>query len=209
MSGAIDQADNDGTGGSRTVADGFDSGHPHGQLRFGVNFDSWVESQRATLGAWGYVAGLETDMKFGGEDHFMPWIVGIDVVLPIAETLSLRGEAWIGEALSDIRGSILQDINTVTGSEVSAWGGFAELHWQTSKTIRLALGGSIDNPDGGDLSGLSGEDRDLNWTLYASSRFDWEGGLLSGLDVIFWETQYSDGDLGNMVRINIWTQLNF
>lgn len=209
MSGAIDQIDNDGTGGSRTVADGFDSGHPHGQVRIGTTFDSWVEESRATVAVWGYVATLETDMTFGGEDRFTPYTIGIDFLLPITESVSLTGEAWYGQALSDVRGSILQNINTTTGEEIAGWGGWAEVRVQVSDALRVALGGSIDDPNGGDLSGASGQDRNLNFTGYVTTKYDFGQGLSSGFDVMYWETQYSEGSRGDMVRFNFWTSLSF
>ncbi|MEZ6194435.1 MAG: hypothetical protein R3F20_01725 [Planctomycetota bacterium] len=209
MTGAIDALDLDGLGG-RTNIDGFDSGHPHVQGRLAVGFNSWVTGQRAAIGVWGYWAALDTDMTFGGEDEFNPFAVGIDLNLPIVNRVKLVGEAWYGQALSDIRGNILQNINRTTGDEIAGWGGWVEVHWQVTDTFRLAFGGSIDDPDEDDLAaGVSGQDRNLNWTTYVSSKLDLGGGLSTGLDVIYWETQYLGTGLGNMVRVNYWIQLNF
>ncbi|MEE9392566.1 MAG: hypothetical protein V3W41_08690 [Planctomycetota bacterium] len=209
LTGAVDGADNDGIGG-RSNIDGFDSGHPHGQLRLGGSFSSWVTAERAAIGFWGYVASLETDTRYDGNDRYTPFTVGVDIVLPLFDRVSLRGEAWFGQALSDLRGNILQDINTATGKEISGWGGFAEIHWQATDTLRLAVGGSIDDPDNGDLNfGVSGENRALNWTVYLSSKLDLGGGLTTGLDVIYWETQWLDSGIGNLLRANYWIQLNF
>ena len=205
LTGAIDNGDLD-TGVVGTERDGFDSGLPHVQARAGLEFGSWVEGKRMKLGAWGMIAQLETDTRFGGDRHFTPWTVGLDVEMPLFGSLSLRGELWIGQALSDFRGNIAQVINTATGEEISGWGGFAELVWNATSDFSLTLGGSLDNADSDDL-GTTG--RDLNWTAYLASSYNWGGGLRSGLDVIFWETQYMDDTLGNMVRINFYTQLNF
>ncbi|MCB9833207.1 MAG: hypothetical protein H6807_12100 [Planctomycetes bacterium] len=209
FTGAVDGADNDGAP-SRTTADGVDSGHPHAQARLGLNFGSWVEGKRAEIGFWGYVAGLETDTKFNGEDHFTPYTVGIDISLPLFASVSFIAEAWYGQALSDVRGNILQDINTATGDEIEGWGGWAEIHWQTTQDFRLAIGASIDDPKDGDLNGaVSGENRELNWTAYISSKLDLGGGLYTGLDVIYWETRYTVTGTADMVRVNYWIQLNF
>ncbi|MCA9321071.1 MAG: hypothetical protein KDB53_10065 [Planctomycetes bacterium] len=207
--GAVDGADNDGVGG-RTNIDGINSGLPHGQMRFGVAFNSWVAEERGDIGAWAYVGQLKTDTRFGNDDDFTPWAVGMDIVLPLFHAFSLRAEGWYGQALSDVRGNMLQDINTATGDEIEGWGGWAELHWQTTDTLRLALGGSIDDPRNRDLnSGVGGENREENWTLYASSKLDLGNGLFTGLDVIYWKTEYAGQANGDMVRVNWWIQLNF
>ena len=207
--GAVDGADNDGIGG-RTNIDGVNGGLPMGQIRMGLAFDSWVEAKRATLGVWGHISRLSTDAEFNGEDDFTAWSVGADVVMPLFGPVSLRGEVWYAQAPSDVRGAILQDINTATGDEIQSWGGWAELHWQISDVFRLAIGGSIDDPDRDDLNfAVAGENRDLNWTLYLSSMYSWGGGLVSGLDVIYWETQWWGEGVGNAFRINFWTALNF
>ena len=217
LTGANDDLDLDVSVGPTTFLtnerDGFDSGLPHGQARFAVGFNSWVEGQRAVIGVWGAVAALETDVKFGGEDEFTAWLAGADVVLPFFGPLSVRGEVWIGEALGDFRGAIGQTINTATGQEIQSWGGWLELHWQATDNFRVAIGTSYDNPEENDVApGVRGQDRDRNWTVYISSQLDWGGGLVSGLDVIYWETQYATPagtDIGNMVRINFWTMLTF
>lgn len=207
--GAVDGADNDGLGG-RTNLDGVDSGLPQGQARLALGFPSWVDGKRATIGVSGHLNELETDLDYGGDDSFVAWSVGADVVLPLFGGFSLRGEVWIGQAHSDVRGAILQDINTLTGDEIQSWGGWIELHWQASENFRLAIGGSIDDPDNDDLNALVvGESRELNWTLFVSSKLDWGGGLVSGLDVIYWETHWAGDGVGNAVRINFWTALYF
>ena len=43
--------------------------------------------------------------------------------------LALIAEGWTGKNLSDVRGGILQGINTKTGAEIHATGGFAQLSW--------------------------------------------------------------------------------
>jgi hypothetical protein len=211
LTGAVDGLDLDAGAGvmrpfTSTTLDGFDSGHPHGQLRLGLAFPSWVEGKRARLGAWGYIAGLESDTKFAGEDEFTAWALGADFDLPLLGSLGLRGEVFMGQALADVRGGIAQSVNTATGKEIDTLGGWLELVWQVTDSFRLSAGGTLDNVDGDDI-GSGG--RDLNWSIYLASLMNWGGGLLSGLDVIFWETQWKDVGIGNTIRANVYVQLNF
>ncbi len=207
--GAVDGSDNDGLGG-RTNLDGINSGLPHGQIRLGVAFDSWVEHKRVGLGLYGYLAQIDTDTSFNGKDQFNPWMVGVDIDLPLFGPVTLRAEAWVGQALSGIRGSILQDINTATGDEIRGWGGWAELHVQVTKSLRLAFGASLDDPKNGDLNPLvEGENRQRNFTIYGSSKLDLGGGLWTGFDVIYWRTDWATLGKGDMIRVNWWIQMNF
>lgn len=207
LTGAVDNADLDAGGGlASTERDGFDAGHPHVQARAGIDFASFVDGQKIKLGAWGAIARLETDTAFNGNRHFTPWTVGLDLEFPLFDELALRGEIWYGQALSDFRGNIGQIINTATGDEIRGWGGFGELVWKPTKNLTFAVGGTLDNPKSRDLA--SGG-RDLNWAAYLATSYNWGGGLRSGLDLIYWETQYQDTGLGNMIRINFYTVLTF
>ena len=207
MTGAISNQDLDPTvAGISNERDGIDSGLPHLQARLGLTVKSWVCEQTIVLGAWGAVAQNETDTVFNGEDEFDTWLVGIDVQVPIVNHLKLRGEAWAGTALSDFRGGITQSINTATGEEIDAVGGWAELVLEIGKKFTVATGATVDDPDDDDLST---NNKSLNYSAYVSTKYDFGGGLKAGFDVIFWETQYVDTGLGNTVRFDLYTQFDF
>jgi hypothetical protein len=207
LNGAISNQDLDPTvAGISNERDGIDSGYPNLEARLGVTFKSWVCDQSVTLGAWGAYGGLETDTEFNGEDHFTTWLVGVDFQVPLFSKLKLRGEAWMGSALSDFRGGITQSVNTTLGEEIDAVGGWAELVLDVSKKLTLSVGATVDDPDDDDLSN---NNKDLNWSMYVASKYDFGGGLKGGFDVIFWETQYVDTGLGNTVRFDLYTQFDF
>lgn len=207
LTGAITNQDLDPTvAGVSNERDGFDSGFPNLQARVGMSFRSWVCDQPVALGAWGAYAGNETDTQFNGKDEFDTWLVGIDFTVPLFKSTKLRGEAWVGSALSDFRGGIAQSVNTALGREIDSKGGWAEVVWEASKKLTLGVGGTIDDPDKGDLSN---NNRDLNWSAYVSTKYDFGGGFKAGLDAIFWETQYVGTGLGNTVRFDLYTQFDF
>ncbi|HGY92777.1 MAG TPA: hypothetical protein ENK43_16540 [Planctomycetes bacterium] len=186
--------------------DGFDAGIPHGQLRLSGAFDSWVDGRRGEIGVWGYLGALETDVDFGRGRHVTSWVVGFDWTLPLLAHLDFSGQIWRGAALGDIRGGIGQSINVATGHAISSTGGFAELRWQVSDDVSLHGGASFDDPDSEELSAGF---RDLNWTAYLGCLVDWGGGLSSGVDVFYWETQWVGLGVGNMVRVDAYVQLTF
>ena len=75
-----------------------------------------------------------------------------------------------------------------------------------TKNFLLVIGGSIDDPDNDDLE--SGN-RSLNWLVYAGGKYNWGGGLFTGVDLIYWETEYKGNGQGDLVRIAAYIQLNF
>ncbi|MGQ0613757.1 MAG: hypothetical protein ACT4PV_08480 [Planctomycetaceae bacterium] len=207
MSGAVDNRDLDPVvAGVSSERDGFDSGHPHLQVRAGVSGTSWVEEKRWEAGVWGYVAGLETDTLFAGNDEFTPFVVGLDFQVPLCRRFSVRGELWIGQALSDMRGNVGQTINTTTGDEIAGWGGWMELVFVANAQWRFHLGGTIDDPEDGDVAAGG---RTRNWTTYVGTVRDFTNGLRAGCDVIYWETSTVGMGLGNMIRVNVWIQIDF
>lgn len=208
LQGAINNLDLDAGLGTftSTERDGFDAGHPHGQARAALAFSSWVPESRGEIGVWGVLGALETDTSFAGEDDFTVWLAGLDWTLPLWGPVTFRGEAWAGEAPGDLRAGIGQTVNPMSGEEIRSYGGWAEIHWQTTDSLRLAAGASLDDPDAEDLMSGSPEQ---NFTVYLSSKFDWGGGLFSGFDVLYWETEWVGEGIGNMLRFNAWTQLNF
>jgi hypothetical protein len=205
-SGAVDALDLDRGLVSPSILDGFDSAVPHGQARVGVSFPGWVTGERIRLDVWGYIASLETELEYNGKDSFTPWTVGASWHVPLIDSLALRGEVWYGQALSDVRGNIGQNVNPIQGDEIKGWGGWIELTWQLTPELKLVFGGSVDNPESDDL--VPGG-RDLNWVLYTGAVYDFGGGLKSGLDLMYWETQYEDDAVGNLVHINFFTMLSF
>lgn len=210
MTGAVNNQDIDPTGATApfTTAerDGIDSGLPHAQLRAGTTWNSWVDGKRAGIGAWGAIGRLETDKEFNGSRRFTEWVGGIDLTLPIVDRILVKGEWWYGDALGDFRGGINQSINTVKGKEVAATGGWGELQWNPFDPYTFVFGATIDKPSQGDLTTGA---KEKNWAAYIGNRYDWGGGLKTGLDVIYWETDYVKLSVGNAVRVDFYIQLDF
>ncbi len=203
-----------------SVQDGFDSGLPHAQLRVAVRVPEGME-----FGVWGFLSALETDTSWpppqGGTKHFSGQCLGLDWYVPLGDlftlkgeaglvrSLTLKGEAWIGQGLGDVRGGIGQTINPARGREIESKGGWAEVSFKASDILRFCAGASLDDPKHGDLTRGKFNLREKNFTLYMGSAHNWGGGFKTGLDVIFWETDWIDHGVGNMVRVNAYTMLSF
>lgn len=186
-----------------TQIDGFDAGWPNVEARV-----AWTSSgdRKVVIGIWGYVGGIETDTAFGGDTHFLAAMAGADFTVPIGAKLIVRGEVWWAQAGGDIRANAGQTINTATGDEIDGWGGWLELKILPNERWSFHIGGSIDDPDNGNLpaGGI-----DLNFTVYSGVVRHWTRTFKTGFDVVFWETQYANDTLGNMLRFNFYGQFDF
>jgi len=207
LTGAINNQDLDPTvAGVSTERDGFDSGMPHLQVRGGLRQEMWVEGQPAVLGAWGSLGRTETDTAINGQTRFDIWLAGVDFQVPLTTELSLRGEAWVGENLGDFRGGIGQTVNATNGREIASIGGWGELVCKVGDATKVHVGASVDDPDNADLNANNPK---RNLTGYVGTVHDWDNGLRTGLDVIYWETDWMGLGTGNAVRVDLSFSLSF
>ena len=117
--------------------------------------------------------------------------VGAGTCVTLAPTAFawLKGEFWTGKNLSDVRGGILQGINTTTGHEVNSQGGWLELGLRPVKWFSVHGGYSMDNPDNGDLAGAAVPGRSRNSIWYGAIRGYFDP-IEIGLDYLNWTTDY-------------------
>ncbi|MFY9341339.1 MAG: hypothetical protein WAT39_02535 [Planctomycetota bacterium] len=231
LTGAISNQDLDGGAEANTALpttgerDGFDSGTPHLQVRGGSKPFALVDKKPAELGVWGMYGQVQTDTNFAGRGRrFDTWVAGFDLQMPLTEALTLRGEGFVGENLGDVRGGIGQTINTALGAEIGSTGGWAELVYGYTAKTKFHVGTSIDDPENDDLTVPSigtnggnngnGNIRKRNQTAYVGTVMDWETGVRTGFDVIYWQTDYAglngtNGQTGDAYRFNLYFQFNF
>jgi hypothetical protein len=155
----------------------------------------------------------ETDTFFANENRWDTWCAGVDFQVPLNPTFAVRGEAWTGANLGDIRGCIGQTINTTTGEEIASSGGWAELICSCTAKTKFHVGASLDDPENDDLNATLANRR-RNQAAYVGTIVDWDSGLRTGFDVIYWQTDYmgangTNGSSGNAVRCNLYFQLDF
>jgi len=201
LTGADDGQDLDADG----VLDGEDSGLPTVQARVGLSIDGWVEKQKTVVGVWGHWAEEEVATPIAGTEEFTSHAIGADLTLPLLNNLWLKGEIWMGQNLDDVRGGAFQGINSSTGQEIDAYGGWVELGWKPIDVYAVTLGASFDNPDDEDLPGTG---RDLNRILYLANRFTF-GPVEIGADYLYWTTEYVSFGDGTDNRFNFFISYKF
>ncbi|MFP3940646.1 MAG: hypothetical protein ACOC7L_01890 [Acidobacteriota bacterium] len=195
LTGAVDDQDLDADG----VLDGEEAGVPNLQARLG--WTRPVGSGELSLGVWGHVAREELTAPVGGETELEGSSLGVDFTVPVGPRLTLRGEAWSGENLSDVRGGIGQGVNVTTGEEIASQGGWAELAWRATDVYSLYGGATLDAPDEEDLAP---GDRKENRAWYLVQRLDLDGAFRVGLDYIHWTTEFVGLDEGTDNRLNLY-----
>ena len=130
--------------------------------------------------------------------------------------MSVRGETWSGQNLSDFRGGIGQGVNPTAKKEIKSAGGWIELLY--SSTINsVAVGWTLDDPDDNDLpisntiaaNGTTSDGRTKNQTYYIAYRFKPGAGIEIGIDYIYWQTYYRTLKEGINNRVNTVLQYNF
>jgi hypothetical protein len=213
--GAIDGQDLDPAGGTGSgYLDGSQAGQPTMQARAAVNVPMMDWKKNTEFGIWAHRAEESTDVPVGTSTHFNSSAYGIDLSVPIyRDVVWAKTEWWVGRNLGDVRGGILQDINT-NGQEISSQGGFAEVGWQlpgeSFKPAKVYAGYSWDNPDNGDLSANSATNaaRTRNQIYYAALRLDFKP-VTFGLDYLHWETSYQSFHNGTDNRFQAYISYAF
>lgn len=209
LTGAVDAKDLDGDG----VRDGEDSGEPQVQARIGYAAATpWAAGNKAEFGVYG--AYLWEDAQAKGD--YEGKVAGVDFIIPLSQVLALRGEAWTGQDLSDLRGGIGQGANTTTREEIESKGGWIELLYKLQNNS-LALGWTVDDPDNDELpssstitaTGSTTDGRTKNEAYYVSERFKAGGGVEIGIDYLYWQTDYKTLKKGTDNRVNLVFQYNF
>lgn len=171
--------------------DGEASGKPTLQARAAYALPLW-QKQKLEFGVWGHRAWERSDTPVGAaaETEFDSEAIGLDITLPVYKEFAwLKGEIWSGKNLSDVRGGILQGINTATGREVDAQGGWLELGIRPVRHFSLHAGHSIDNPDNDDLAGAPVPGRTKNSIWYGAIRGYFDP-IEVGMDYLNWTTDW-------------------
>jgi len=207
QAGAIDAQNLD----KNQLIDAVEGGRPQLQTRLGIHRPLFERNMMA--GLWGHYNKTRTEISVNGQRDFESWSVGVDVALPLGPYVVVKGEAWTGRNLSDVRGGIGQGVNPFTGGEIESTGGWGEVGVRMTEFFSLFVGGSVDDPNDADVpslddvtgAGLS-EDatgRTLNWVAFVSTRWRPWSPLLVGIEYFHWVTTYKGLDKGDNNRINL------
>jgi len=195
-----------GTGVQGGLRSGENSGRPMFHARVGYHgvTDSGGKYQ---LGVWAHDAQEKFDATgVGSEQTYDSSSFGVDLVAPLYEdVLWLKGEFFSGTNTRDIRGGILQGVNSTTGQEIDSTGGWVELGCKASPNTTLFFGYAFDDPEDADLANYSWA---KNTIPYAAAHWR-SGDFMAALEVLMWETEYIGLDNGDALRVVGWVAYYF
>jgi hypothetical protein len=186
LTGADDNRDLDANG----IRDGEASGQPTVQARMGFRLPVW-EKQNVEFAVWGHHAREKVDLGLppGGRQNFDSDAVGLDFAAPIyKDIVAFKAEAWTGRNIDDLRGGILQGINTGTGKTIRASGGWGEVMVKPVNWYAFYAGYSTDNPRNVDLPAQAPAENRI-WYLANRLNFD---PIEFGFDYLNWTTDFKD-----------------
>lgn len=200
LTGAVDQLDLDEDG----IRDGEAAGVPNVQGRVGLTYP--VGTRRLAVGAWAHRAQLETTGVIAARNDFGSHAIGIDAEVPLGRRFVVRGEAWTGSNLSDVRGGIGQAVNRATGRSIDSHGGWVEIGGDLAPRYAVFGGITTDRPDVGDLPQGG---RSQNGAWYIVNRFNAGRPFVIGADYLRWRTEYVGLPEGTNNRVNAYVTYNF
>ena len=198
MAGAISRTISDieeAGGGGRP---GENAGFPTLQGRVGLAFP-WLGLEPTVIGLsghWGEEEYTDTDIE--------SWSVNLDVLQPVNECLSFKGEAFTGDNLDDYFGGIGQGVRDPNGADgtaedaIGSSGGWAAVSIKADEDWRFNVGFGIDHVDTDDL-GDSGRTR--NRAIFGNAIYAVSDHMDVGVELSHWKTDYKDAGDVEDVRI--------
>lgn len=174
---------------------GEDAGHPTLQGRLALTTPI-LAGRPTTLGISGHFGNEEYDLD--ASDHsrsYDSWSLNVDLTQPLADKLTLKGEAFIGENLDDYLGGIGQGVDVALGREIGARGGWLAASIGPYGSWNFNLGASAEDVSDGDLSAPAG--RTFNGSVFGNAIYAINDHTQVGFELSQWRTDYkslSDGD---------------
>ena len=182
---------------------GEDAGLPGLQVRAAATLPV-IDGRKATVGVSGHYQPEEYDTNASGRNTTLcSWSANVDILLPVAERVTLKGEAFVGQNLDAFLGGIGQGIDVGGGkiSEIRSAGGWAaatvapEGPWK----FNVGAGGEIVNEDDVTTAAF----RTSNSSVFANAVYKITENASIGAEVSNWYTQYKRMDSGQSVRFQL------
>ncbi len=176
--------------------DGEETGIPSIQARLALATKCFNEKE-SVFGLSGHYGEEEVNWETF-ERKLKSWSINLDFDIPLAEQISLKGEAFVGRNLDDYFGGILQGVNVVTREGIKAKGGWAQVRYQPDEKWKVHAGFGLDDPSDEYLDpGM----RAKNTFIYLNGLFEVIPAVTVGLEYSHWETEYKEMNRGTDNRV--------
>ncbi len=169
---------------------GEDAGFPGIQGRASATFPL-LKYKPTTFGVSGHWAQEELDTTISGASRdFDSWSVNLDLMQPINKWLTVKGELFTGENLSAYLGGIGQGVNTARFKEIGSRGGWVAANLHPRNKWSFNVGISIDDVDNDDLTGITGDKREFNRSIFGNVLYSINMNTQIGFELSQWHTVY-------------------
>ncbi len=127
------------------------------------------------------------------------WSANFDLVYPITDRLSVRGEFFHGQSMAGFFGGAFQNIDydpttkTGTRKSIHTTGGWGEIVWKITDKLQYAVGLGIDDPHNSDMEAAPIEKNGMYYTNFV---YDFTNYFRSGIMYAYVMTDYRDGNPG-------------
>lgn len=113
---------------------------------------------------------------------------GADIQVAVNDQFGFAGEFFFGQGLGDYNGSVLQNFNSSTLTQIRSIGGFGEVYYYCSPEVHLHLGYGLDDPRDSDLAVTQIR---RNRTFFSTLIWDCSKSVQISLEVDFRRTDYT------------------
>ncbi len=195
MPNAVDKKDLDKNG----TLDGQDAASPAVHARVGFVSPLWTKRpfRIAFGGVW---AREEVSKPIAGKSEFSSLGVFAELDFPIHDLVGIRGEWFLGQNLSDLRGGIKQGVNPVRGTEIRTMGFWAEVWGKPLKWLTFVVGYSQDQPN---IEDLEDGNASLNRVFWVSAMIRPVPAFKIALEYLRWYTAYKGDKMYDGNRVNL------
>ena len=118
----------------------------------------------------------------------------------------MQANLWTGENLDTYYGGIGQGVNMTLGQAIAAKGGWAQLLWDPTEKIAVALGYSVDDPDDEDLSPTN---RSKNSMILANVAYKFTPAVALLAEYSQMTTDYLEGEDATNDRVQLAMKYSF
>jgi hypothetical protein len=125
--------------------------------------------------------------------RLLTWSMNMDVLVPVTDRLTFKGEYFNGANLGTFLGGIGQGVCPCLRQSIRANGGWMELGYDFTSRWHAHTGFGIDDPNV-EADALLG--RSYNQFLFTNMTYDLTKKLNVGLEIAFWKTLYYEARPG-------------
>lgn len=154
-----------------------------------------LEREHVTAGIWGHAGPLFDHDSYAG---------GAYLRADLLDRLHVRGEAYYGINLSDLRGG---SRNAVGANDAHDHGGWAELAFDAHELDTIIVGASADDPRDRDLE--RDYSRTLQYTAYLIDQVRPWDHVVIGAELMQWTSNYRGYARGRAYRADLYAILSF